>query len=353
MTPSLFDKLRLKGRTEIVILNAPQSFDHELAGLEGITVHRDTSGLEHVDFALAFVTTDAELTSAAAAILPKAQGDPMAWFAYPKLRSKRHRCEFNRDSGWAPILAAGFESARQVALDEDWSVLRFRRIEHAPRMFNPAKLIELRSGREWSQDELADRAGVAQNYVSRLERNRVEGPSMFHLQKIADALQVPLTTLLYPDVHSRGEPAAKNGTAHDLASQLEVFICHASSDKPAARELYQRLKAEGFAPWLDEEDLLPGQNWRKEIARAVAKTHVVIVCLSKTAVTKQGFVQKEIGYALDVASEQPEDTIYIIPVRLEECAVPDRLSEWHWVDLHEPRGYELLLRSLHHRAESL
>ncbi|HEX2207835.1 MAG TPA: TIR domain-containing protein [Longimicrobium sp.] len=136
-------------------------------------------------------------------------------------------------------------------------------------------------------------------------------------------------------------------------SKLKVFICHASSDKPAARELYQRLKAEGFEPWLDEEDLLPGQNWKRVIPRAVAESHVVVVCLSNTAVTKQGFVQKEIGYALDVASEQPEDTIFIIPVRLEECGVPGRLSEWHWVNLYEPRGYEHLLRALRHRAESL
>lgn len=134
---------------------------------------------------------------------------------------------------------------------------------------------------------------------------------------------------------------------------LKVFICHSSSDKPAARELYRRLKAEGFVPWLDEEDLLPGQNWKRVIPSAVADAHVVVVCLSNTAVTKQGFVQKEIGYALDVAGEQPEDTIFIIPVRLEECKVPDRLSEWQWVDLYEPRGYDRLLRSLRVRADTL
>jgi hypothetical protein len=140
---------------------------------------------------------------------------------------------------------------------------------------------------------------------------------------------------------------------HDNAPKLKVFICHASSDKPAARELYQRLQSEGFVPWLDEEDLLPGQNWKREIPKAVSAAHVVVVCLSTASINKQGFVQKEIGFALDVASEQPEDTIFIIPVRLEECVVPDRLSEWHWVNLYEPRGYERLLRALRHRAESL
>jgi hypothetical protein len=53
----------------------------------------------------------------------------VVWFAYPKGTSKRYRCEFNRDTGWAAVGAAGFEGVRQVAIDEDWSALRFRRPE--------------------------------------------------------------------------------------------------------------------------------------------------------------------------------------------------------------------------------
>jgi len=133
MTP-LFNKLNLKGQTEIVVLDAPESFERELDALEGITVHRDPGEVERVEFALAFVITTAQLTAAADAILPKAQGDAVVWFAYPKGTSKRYRCEFNRDSGWAPMGAAGFEGVRQVAIDEDWSALRFRRVEHIKTM---------------------------------------------------------------------------------------------------------------------------------------------------------------------------------------------------------------------------
>ena len=133
MTP-LFNKLNLKGQTEIVVLNAPESFERELDALEGVTVHRDASALERVEFALAFVITTAQLAAAADAILPRAQGDAVVWFAYPKGTSKRYRCEFNRDSGWAPMGAAGFEGVRQVAIDEDWSALRFRRVEHIKTM---------------------------------------------------------------------------------------------------------------------------------------------------------------------------------------------------------------------------
>jgi hypothetical protein len=109
-----------------------------------------------------------------------------------------------------------------------------------------------------------------------------------------------------------------------------VFLCHSSGDKAQVRDLYRRLRNDGFHPWLDEEDLLPGQDWSHEISKAVRASIIVLVCLSKTSITKAGYVQREIRYALDVADEQPDGTIFLIPVRLEECDVPERLRRWHW-----------------------
>ena len=142
-------------------------------------------------------------------------------------------------------------------------------------------------------------------------------------------------------------------TSTELPRQLKVFLCHASGDKPAVRDLYRRLRSDGIAPWLDEEDLLPGQDWQLEIPKAVRSSDAVIICLSSRAITKAGYVQKEIKYALDVADEQPEGAIFLIPLRLEECDVPERLRRWHWVNLFQEKGYERLLRALRARAESL
>ena len=132
--------------------------------------------------------------------------------------------------------------------------------------------------------------------------------------------------------------------------KLRAFLCHASADKETVRTLYRRLWEDGVEPWLDEEDLLPGQDWELEITNAVRTADVVIVCLSKKAVTKAGFVQKEIRVALEVAEEQPEGVIYIIPLRLEECTVPTTLRRWQWVDYFLSQGYERLLRALRTRA---
>ena len=129
-----------------------------------------------------------------------------------------------------------------------------------------------------------------------------------------------------------------------------VFLCHSSTDKEAVRRLYAWLRENGVVPWLDEEDILPGQSWEYEIRKAVRMSSMVIVCLSHSSVAKAGYVNKEIKYALDVADEQPEGRIFIIPVKLEECQVPERLAGWQWVNIFEPRGYDRLLKALSARG---
>lgn len=135
--------------------------------------------------------------------------------------------------------------------------------------------------------------------------------------------------------------------------QLKVFLCHSKNDKLQVREIYNRLVADGFDAWLDEEKLLPGQEWDPEIQKAVRKSDVVVVCLSNGSVTKAGYVQKEIRLALDVADEQPEGSIYLIPARLEDCEVPSRLKKWQWVNLYDSQGYNKLKFSLENRAKEL
>lgn len=143
-----------------------------------------------------------------------------------------------------------------------------------------------------------------------------------------------------------GLSPAPEAVARPLTRPLKIFLCHASEDKRPVRDLYERLRAGGFAPWLDEVDILPGQEWEREIPRAVRDSDVVIVCLSQAAVSKSGYINKELGFALNVADEQPEGAIYIIPLRLEMCDVPARLSRWQWVDLFEDYGYNRLVLTL-------
>jgi len=138
MAMPTFAKLNLKDQTEIVVLNAPASFEPELKTLKGITVRRDTKG--DIDFSLAFVMTQKEVDTLGPQVAKKAKGDAVVWFAYPKGSSKKYTSEIDRDSGWAVMGKAGFEPVRMVAIDEDWSAVRFRRVEFIKTMNRPEEV---------------------------------------------------------------------------------------------------------------------------------------------------------------------------------------------------------------------
>jgi TIR domain len=129
-------------------------------------------------------------------------------------------------------------------------------------------------------------------------------------------------------------------------SGLQVFLCHAKEDKVKVRELHKWLKAKGHRPWLDEVSIAPGKNWLLEIQQAIRESHVILVCLSSHSVRKHGVVQREIKLALEAASERPEDEIFIIPCKLEECDIPIGLRHWQWVDLFKREGRKNLEASL-------
>jgi hypothetical protein len=126
---STFDKLNLKDQKQILVINAPESFEPELKTLRDVTVQRDLKNSSEVDFSLAFVTKQKEVDTLGKAIAKKAQGDAVVWFAYPKGSSKKYKSEINRDAGWQVLGDAGFEPVRMVAIDEDWSAVRFRRAD--------------------------------------------------------------------------------------------------------------------------------------------------------------------------------------------------------------------------------
>jgi len=132
--------------------------------------------------------------------------------------------------------------------------------------------------------------------------------------------------------------------------RLKVFLCHSSGDKAQVKQLYDFLSKSGAAPWLDSEELLPGQDWNLEINKALDDSDVILLCLSKKSVDKEGYVQKEIRLALDRALEMPDGRIFLIPARLEECELPYKIRTYQWVDVFAPNGMDRLMKSLNLRA---
>jgi hypothetical protein len=134
---ALFKKLQYKGSDSIYVRNAPRELKPELAEMGKLTAVKSSPVCkQQYDFALFFVRSCAEIEKLAPKAAEKVPGDGVLWFAYPKKSSKRYPSDISRDDGWQPLGNLGYEGVRQVAINEDWSALRFRRadlIEHIKR----------------------------------------------------------------------------------------------------------------------------------------------------------------------------------------------------------------------------
>lgn len=131
----LLKKMNYKGQNPVLVLQSPDDFASKIANaLPGALVLTDPGGSEKTGFALAFVTQQDHIEALAPLLNARLDGDGQLWFAYPKGSSKRYKCDFNRDNGWQTLGKLGFEPVRMVAVDEDWSALRFRRVEYIKTM---------------------------------------------------------------------------------------------------------------------------------------------------------------------------------------------------------------------------
>lgn len=149
-------------------------------------------------------------------------------------------------------------------------------------------------------------------------------------------------------------PVTQEEVAHPgRDAGLKVFLCHASQDRPIVHELHRKLRISRFRPWMDVEDILPGQDWNLAIRRALRESDAVVVCLSKAALTKAGYVQREIAFALDLLAEQPEGSIFLIPLKLEECEIPERLKHLQFARFYDDKGFGRLVAALEERSREL
>ena len=131
-----------------------------------------------------------------------------------------------------------------------------------------------------------------------------------------------------------------------ILTGTKVFISYAHEDQSVVRSLCESLSAVGCEPWVDFKSLLPGQNWKREISSAIKHCDFFVLCLSKHSATKTGFVQKEIREALEMLELVPEGKIFLIPMRLDDCNIPESLADRHCVSLFAEDGMIKLLHAM-------
>jgi hypothetical protein len=122
-------------------------------------------------------------------------------------------------------------------------------------------------------------------------------------------------------------PGGKHGFRFVAQSEPRVFIAYVQEDLSFARKLYRVLEENGFRPWLDKKKLLPGQNWPRAIETAIQTSDFFVACFSRRATSKRGSFHSELRYALFCAAKVPLDEIFLIPLRLDDCMVPRRISK--------------------------
>jgi CheY-like chemotaxis protein len=132
----------------------------------------------------------------------------------------------------------------------------------------------------------------------------------------------------------------------DPREKIQIFISYARDDQEKAHAIFTLLSHEGYSPWMDTERLLPGQDWKLEIMHAIESSQFFIACFSNNSVTKEGYVQKELKIALDILDEKPFSTIYIIPIRFEDCVAPIKFKKLHWFDMFADHSAAILLKAI-------
>lgn len=125
-----------------------------------------------------------------------------------------------------------------------------------------------------------------------------------------------------------------------------ILVSYAREDQSPAGGLVSFLRAAGFDVWFDKDSLHAGHDWRTVIEQEIARSRLVVICLSKNSVDKTGFIQKEMRLALQQAELRPDSQVYIIPVSLDGCAVPHGLERLHVLDLREPDATRRLLEAI-------
>ncbi len=126
----------------------------------------------------------------------------------------------------------------------------------------------------------------------------------------------------------------------------KVFISYAKEDYAFAEKLYDFLLHNKFKPWLDKKGILPGQNWDSIIKKNLKEANYIILLLSETSVKKRGYVQREFKLALDYFQEKLEDDIYLIPLKINDCNIPNNLSGFQWIEYNTEDCFNQILESL-------
>lgn len=120
---------------------------------------------------------------------------------------------------------------------------------------------------------------------------------------------------------------------------MKVFISHAHQDADLAARIAQGLQSNGLEAWDADSNLLPGDNWAAEVARALEESEAMVVLLTPDAVDSQ-WVLREMEYALGAKNYSNRLIPVVVGDRdsLPSTGIPWIVRRMPWIELREGHG---------------
>jgi hypothetical protein len=102
-----------------------------------------------------------------------------------------------------------------------------------------------------------------------------------------------------------------------------AFMSYVSEDTAKVTQLANDLKELGAEVWLDRSELTPGVSFKIALRKAIEEGNYFVACFSKSYVArKRNFMNEELNTAVDEIRMRPDDQVFFIPVKLNDCEVP-------------------------------
>ncbi|MBC7928273.1 MAG: toll/interleukin-1 receptor domain-containing protein [Bryobacteraceae bacterium] len=175
-------------------------------------------------------------------------------------------------------------------------------------------------------------------------------------QCLVEGLDVELEGLgVFHPINEGGLDADKVGMEFVPANRFKVFIAYVDEEFDSALHLYNRFRQEGLDPWINKRKLMPGQDWVRCVDHAISVTDIFLPCYSRRAAQKRGQFQREVRFAMEGASQMPFDDVFIMPVRLDDCVLPIRITnQIQFVDMFPDweAGFQEVLASIRHEERA-